>query len=56
MDDKNIVEMMQMEIRIPDIVQEKADLTYEQIRTERTYQKMKRRKCVKLSQNRVQNL
>lgn len=44
MDDKNIVEMMQMEIRIPDIVQEKADLTYEQIRTERTYQKMKRRK------------
>ena len=44
MNDKNIVEMMQMEIRIPDVVQEKADLTFEQIRTERTYQKMKRRK------------
>lgn len=44
MNDKNITEMMQMEIRIPDIVQEKADLTFEQIRTERTYQKMKTRK------------
>lgn len=43
MDDKNIREMMQIEITVPDIVQEKADLTFEQIRTERTYHKMKTR-------------
>lgn len=44
MDDKNIREMMQIEITVPDIVQEKADLTFEQIRTERTYHKMKTKK------------
>lgn len=43
MDDKNIREMMQIEITVPDIVQEKATLTFEQIRTERTYHKMKTR-------------
>ena len=44
MEDKNITELMQMEIRVPDIVQERAELTFEQIRTERTYQRMKTRK------------